>query len=174
MILTYLLPLDTGLALAATTEARLYLLQRSSSASTPASVADKNTLPSLQEDLLKELELCPPSLPNIPSPAGGGQVGVITLEDVLQARTILAWVFSLKGEWGSALGVVPTEEELLGEWNGGVGKAEYFGVARIKALVLRGLSTIILNTPNRAFPQRPNAHETFGGSRNCPCPFEPG
>lgn len=174
MILTSLLPLDTGLALASATEARLYLLQRSSSGSTPASPADKNTLPSLQESLLQELELCPPSLPNVPSPAGGGQVGVITLEDVLQARTVLAWIYSLRGEWGSALKVVPSEEELLGEWNGGVGKAEYFGVARIKALVLRGLLTIILNTPNRAFPQRPSTNEIFGGSRNCPCPFETG
>ena len=82
MILTSLLPLDTGLALASATEARLYLLQRSSSGSTPASTADKNTLPNLQESLLQELELCPPSLPNIPSPAGGGRVGVITLKDV--------------------------------------------------------------------------------------------
>lgn len=93
---------------------------------------------------------------------------------MLQARTVLAWIFSLDGEWGSALRVVPTEEELLGEWNGGVGKAEYFGVARIKALVLRGLLAIILNVPNRAFPQRPSTHETFGGSRNCPRPFESG
>ncbi|KAG0129582.1 hypothetical protein HOY82DRAFT_408515 [Tuber indicum] len=131
------------LALAAATEAHLFLLQRPPSGSAPASVADGDTLTSLQESLVKELELCPPSLPNIPSPAGGGQVGVITLEDVLQARTVLAWIFSLKGEWESALEVVPSEEELGGEWNGGVGKAEYFGITRIKALVLRGLLFVI-------------------------------
>ena len=91
VILTSLLLLDTGLALASATEARLYLLQRSSSGSTPASMADKNTLPNLQESLLQELELCPPSLPNIPSPAGGGQVGVITLEDVCPDMKAVEW-----------------------------------------------------------------------------------
>lgn len=64
---------------------------------------------------------------------------VVTSDDVLQARTILSWIYSLKEEWESALRLVPGEEEVGEEWVPGGGKGDYIGVIRIKSLVLKGL-----------------------------------
>lgn len=66
---------------------------------------------------------------------------VITSDDVLQARTVLSWIYSLKGDWESALMLVPGEEEVGEEWSPGGGKGDYIGVIRIKSLVLKGSSS---------------------------------
>lgn len=129
-----------GFALAAETEASIYLLQQIPR-STSATAVDSYhaSLTKLQEPLQAALDQCSNSPEQPPSFASAGVgVGVLTLEDVLLARTVLAWIFSLKRDWAATLEVVPTENDLNGERSGGSGGTGYFEITRIKALVLRG------------------------------------
>lgn len=125
----------------ASTEARLYrLLHPGPEAASAALTSYSADLKALQDPLQAELD-CHPNVPKLPSPAGGAQSMVVTSDDVLQARTILSWICSLRGEWESALRLVPGEEEVGEGWSSGSGgKADYIGVIRIKSLVLKGSS----------------------------------
>lgn len=123
----------------ASTEARLYRLLHPGPEAASAAFNSYNTaLKALQDPLQAELD-CHPNVPKLPSPAGGAQSMVVTSDDVLQARTILSWIYSLRGEWESALGLVPGEEEVGEGWSSGSGgKGDYISVIRIKSLVLKG------------------------------------
>lgn len=130
----------SGLSLTASTEARLYRLLHPGPESAPATLTSYGaTLKALQDPLQAELD-CHPNVPKLPSPAGGAQSMVVTSDDVLQARAILSWIYSLKGEWEFALRLVPGEEEVGEGWSPGIGgKGDYISVIRIKSLVLKGL-----------------------------------
>lgn len=125
--------------MAASTEAKLYRLPHLGHGSTSAAIASYNvSLTALQNPLQAELD-SHPNVPKLPSPAGGGHSMVVTSDDVLQARTILSWIHSLKGDWDAALRIVPGEEEVGESWSAGNGgKGDYIGVIRIKSLVLKG------------------------------------
>lgn len=135
---THLIDLS-GLSLTASTEARLYrLLHPGPEAVSSALNSYGATLKALQDPLQTELD-CHQNVTKLPSPAGGGQSMVVTSDDILQARTILSWICSLKGDWQSALRLVPGEEEVGEGWSpGNGGKGDYISVIRIKALVLKG------------------------------------
>ncbi|KAL7274093.1 hypothetical protein RUND412_003014 [Rhizina undulata] len=128
------------LALTALTEARVHQ-QPPPPPNAPQTtrLAYQAALTTLQEPLLEEVNKNP-NPPKLPPPAGGNQSGVVTHEDILQARVTIAWICTLKGEWDEALGIVPGEDEVGEGWGAATGKGDYIGVVRIKALVLKGLA----------------------------------
>lgn len=65
---------------------------------------------------------------------------MLTKEDLIQARVVIASICVLKGEWNDALRIIPHEREVE-EWDGGGGglKGDYFNIVRIKSLVLKGM-----------------------------------
>lgn len=136
----YTHPIDvSGLSLTASTEAHLYRLLHPGPEAASASLNSYGaTLKALQDPLQAELD-CHPNVPKLPGSAGGGQSMVVTSDDVLQARTVLSWIYSLKGDWESALRLVPGEEEVGEGWSSSSGgKGDYISVIRIKSLVLKG------------------------------------
>ena len=96
------------------------------------------SLTSLQDALLDEFNSYSLPLPNLPSPSGGGESPVALEADLIQARVVLARIWSLKGDWVEVLSIVPGEDEVGERWTGGPGKSDYTDILRIKALVLRG------------------------------------
>lgn len=162
----------SGLSLTAATEARLYsLLHPGPGASSAAINSYGVTLKALQDPLQTELD-CHPNVPKLPSPAGGGQSMVVTSDDILQARAILSWIYSLRGDWQSALRLVPGEEEVGEGWSSGSGgKGDYISVIRIKALVLKGslklFGSVLLLLPRLRFSHQGLIY------RNCHCTYTP-
>lgn len=94
----------------------------------------------LQDRLQAELK-SPDTLKKLPSPAGGGESMVTTSHDILQARTIIAWICLLKREWRPVLDIVPSEEEVGEGWDAEPAPvSDYIGIVRMKALIIRGIS----------------------------------
>jgi hypothetical protein len=61
------------------------------------------------------------------------------LEDILQARIVIAWIYSLKEEWSDVLEIVPGEDEVGEGWSDSPGgRMNYMGIMGIKSLVLKG------------------------------------
>lgn len=128
----------------AETEARLRHLPppppTSTSSTKESYVAQLN---SFQDALQKEVDSYEVPLPKLPAPVGGGHVNVVTHEDLLQARTIVSWISSLKDDWSMVLRTIPSEEEVGERFDTGVEQNDYIQIIRIKALVLKGLSGLI-------------------------------
>lgn len=125
--------------MAAHTECKLIYLRPPSPAASDSAVTNYTaSLTSLQDDLLDVLNSYSHPLPTLPSPSGGGESPVVLEADLIQARVVLARIWSLKGDWVEVLSVVPGEDEVGERWVGGQGKSDYTDIMRIKALVLRG------------------------------------
>jgi hypothetical protein len=123
----------TGLALTASTESKALLL-KPPPAGTTSTVFEAyvGSLNALQDALQKELDSCssPPQPPTEEA-------------DILQARIVIAWISSLKGEWQAALNIVPGEDEVGEGWTPSPGKSDYMNTMRIKALVVKGGYTLL-------------------------------
>ncbi len=93
----------------------------------------------LQGKLQTEINSYPIPILKLPSPAGGGESGAVTREDIQQARITVAWISYLKGEWEDVLAVIPREDEIGEGWIGeSGGKLEYMNILRMKALITQG------------------------------------
>jgi hypothetical protein len=129
-----------GLSVAASTEAQLQHV----SSPPPGSPKDiisayHLTLSGLQRELQDELNKHPHPPPKLPGPSGGGHSAVTILEDILQARIVIAWILSLKEEWSDVLEIVPGEDQVGEGWSESPGgKMNYMEILRIKSLVLKG------------------------------------
>lgn len=110
------------------------------------------TLNAHQEDLQTELDSCPSPLPALPTPSGGGHVNVVTHEDVLQTRIIIAWISSLKEDWDAVLEIIPGEEEVGEGFVGTPEKNDYIQIVRIKALVLKGIALSKIDEKDHSLP----------------------
>lgn len=135
--------IETGLAVAAQTEARLHqLLPPPAPNESPSTIVSYIVaLDALQDTLQEELDRSPQAATKLPAPAGGGYSPVTTADDLIQARVTIAWICMLKGEWDDVLRVTPSQREVSEEWDsGGAGKMRegYIHIARIKSLVLQG------------------------------------
>jgi hypothetical protein len=136
----------TGLALTASTESKALLLEPPPAGTTgtvfeayvgslnalQAAQAYVGSLNALQDALQKELDSCssPPQPPTEEA-------------DILQARIVIAWISSLKGDWQAALNIVPGEDEVGEGWTPSPGKSDYMNTMRIKALVVKGGYTLL-------------------------------
>jgi hypothetical protein len=155
----------TGLALTASTESKALLLKPPLAGATgTVFTAYAASLTALQDALQKELDSCTSS--PLQPPAGAGESSTVTESDILQARIVLAWISSLKGEWQAALNIVPGEDEVGEGWTPSPGKSDYMNTMRIKALVVKGGCTCYSQYHHRLFfltPPRPgfDAHQ-FG------------
>lgn len=65
---------------------------------------------------------------------------MVTEGDILQAKIVLASIYSKKGEWNEVLNMVPGEDEVGEGFTPPPGKTDYMNIMRIKALVLKGRS----------------------------------
>lgn len=136
---------DLGLAIAAHTESKLHALRSPPRPpSGPAFDSYVASLDSLQKALQAELNAQPTQLPKLPNPVGGNESSVVTEGDLLQARIVLASICSKKGEWNEVLNIVPGEAEVGEGFTPGPGKADYMNIMRLKALVLKGRSFVMM------------------------------
>lgn len=130
----------TGLALTALTEYAIHL--KTTTSPNFSSPESRKYLSDLLAPLVKEVSKYSFPLPKLPSPAGGGQRGDVTPEDIFQAKVAIAWIHFLIGEHETVLAKLPRDEDtpkLTGAE--GVGY-EYTRVALIKAIVLKGMRVI--------------------------------
>lgn len=128
--------------MAAQTEARIHkLLPPPSPKASPSTIVSYIvSLDALQDTLQDELNKSPPAATKLPNPAGGGFSPVATSDDLIDARVTVAWCCMLKGEWSDVLKILPTQDEISEEGDGGGGRVKggYIHIARIKSLVLQG------------------------------------
>ncbi|KAF8536811.1 hypothetical protein BDD12DRAFT_849459 [Trichophaea hybrida] len=140
------------LALIASTESKLLSLRPPPPGAASNIIASYfASLTVLQDALLEEIGSYSLPLPNLPNPSGGGESPVVIEADIIQARVVIAGIWSLKGEWVEVLTIVPGEDEVGERWAGGPGKSDYMDIMRIKALVLKGLALSHTN-PDQSLP----------------------
>lgn len=96
---------STGLVLTALAESKLTVLGPPPQG--PSYSAWTDQLTALQDSLQAEIDTYTLPLPQLPAPAGGAEHFTVTEPDILQARILIAWILSLKREWGEVLNVVP-------------------------------------------------------------------
>jgi hypothetical protein len=129
----------TGLALTASTESKASRLKPPPAGTRGSTFTSYVTsLSAFQDTLQKELDSCIPPPPKLPVSAGGDESLTVTEADILQARIVIAWISSLKGEWQAVLNLVPGEDEVGEGWAPSPGKSDYMNTMRIQALVLKG------------------------------------